>query len=127
MLDQETATGRSGQARAGSAEQPAPWHSRAAAALVVLHGALAWIARTPEIGLLNDSASYMLLARSLRHFTYVDAHIVGSPLHTNFPPGLPAFVALLTLPFGEHPGMLLGVVVLCSMATLALLFDMISA
>jgi hypothetical protein len=42
----------------------------------------------------NDDATYVLLARSLRHFEYVDRHLVNMPMHAQYPPGYPAILAL---------------------------------
>ena len=42
----------------------------------------------------NDDATYLLLARSLRQFSYRDIHIFGAPVHSQYPPAYPALLAL---------------------------------
>src|SRR6185369_15337826 len=78
--------------------QPAPRLSAVQRALVfgllVLHVVLAWLTRAVAIGTGNDDATYVLLARSVRHFEYVDRHLVTMPVHAQYPPGYPAILAL---------------------------------
>lgn len=94
----------------------------AAATLVALHGVLAWMARASGITTGNDDAAYLMLARALRHLSYADAYIVGAPVHSQYPPGFPAFLSLLSLG-GEHFDVYLAAIVLCSMAGLWLAWD----
>jgi 4-amino-4-deoxy-L-arabinose transferase-like glycosyltransferase len=101
------------------------WHNRIALILLVLHAALAWLNRAFAAGLWHDESHYMLLARSLRRFRYEDYFLLGSPVHAQYPPGLAALFALLSLPFGEHPDVLIAALVLCSVGMLALLYDII--
>ena len=98
------------------------WQMRVAVALVLLHGVLAWVARAFAVNT-HDEANYILLARALRGFRYVDTFLLGSPPHAHYPPAYPAFLALLSLPFGEHVGLYIAANVLASMASLALLYD----
>lgn len=101
------------------------WHRWAAVGLLTLHGTLAWTGRAFGINTGNDDAVYLLLARSIRHFGYHDSYLVGAPVHSQYPPGFPAFLALLGLPFGERFDLFLAAIVLCSVAALAFLYDAI--
>jgi hypothetical protein len=94
--------------------------------LVACHMGLAWRLRHPGITTGNDDALYVLLSRSLRHLSYADAHILGSPPHVQYPPGYPALLALAGSAFGDSPDhfMLLGV--LCSGLALLLWYDIAS-
>jgi hypothetical protein len=65
-----------------------------AIALLCTHAVLAYLARAQAITTGNDDALYLLLARSVRSFRYLDSHLVGAPLHSQYPPGYPAFLAL---------------------------------
>ena len=70
-------------------------------ALLIVHVILAWQAR--EIGLVSaqDDGRYMLLARSLRDFSYRDIYLVGLPFHSVYPPGFPVALAVWGVIFGE--------------------------
>lgn len=50
----------------------------------------------------GDNVKYMLLAESLTHGSYQDIHIIGSPLHTQYPPVLPLLLALPYALFGHN-------------------------
>ena len=102
-----------------------PWHRWTAIALLALHGSLAWLSRAFGINTGNDDAVYLLLARSIRDFGYHDTYLVGSPVHSQYPPGFPALLALLSVPFGERFNVFLAAIVLASVAALALLYDAI--
>ena len=49
------------------------------------------------IGTGNDDATYLLLARSVRHWEYVDRHLVNMPVHSQYPPGYPAILVCLAV------------------------------
>ena len=102
-----------------------PWHRWAAGALLTLHGVLAWMGRAFGINTGNDDAVYVLLARSIRQLGYHDSYLVGTPVHSQYPPGFPALLAFLSLPFGERFDLFLAAIVLCSVAALAFLYDAI--
>jgi 4-amino-4-deoxy-L-arabinose transferase-like glycosyltransferase len=93
-----------------------------AALLLALHAALAWQGRAVGISTGNDDAWYLLLARALRRLTYTDFHVLGTPPHMQYPPGYPALIALLSAPFGERFDVLLGAMILLSVAALALVY-----
>ena len=99
------------------------WNLIAAVALLILHAILAWQARAFGITTGNDDATFILLSRSLREFGYNDIHLVGAPLHPRTPPGFPAMLAFLALPFGERFDVFLAGVLATSVASLALLYD----
>jgi Dolichyl-phosphate-mannose-protein mannosyltransferase len=91
-----------------------------AAALLLTHVVLAWMVRSPAISTGNDDALYLLLARSIRSLSYLDSHIVGAPVHAQYPPGYPAFLAL----FGESfQGALAGGIVVSAIG-LILTYDL---
>lgn len=105
----------------------APWLRQhrvavAAMALLVLHATVCWRSRAFGIPSGNDEATYLLLARALRQLRYQDFFLVGAPAHAQYPPGFPAFLALLITLFGEHVDALLAAIVLVSTATLGFLF-----
>jgi 4-amino-4-deoxy-L-arabinose transferase-like glycosyltransferase len=79
----------------------ARWQTALAMVLLAVHGVLAWVTRISDI-VTHDESDYVLLGRALRHLRYVDVYSVGSPPHSHYPPGYPAFLALLSLAFGEH-------------------------
>lgn len=94
-----------------------------AALLVVVHGTLAWQRRSPSFSTMNDDAFYVLLARSLRHFNYLEAFVVGSPVHVQYPPAYPALLALAGSVFGEQYGLFVAMNVAMSCLALLLVFD----
>lgn len=73
-----------------------------ALALIVLHAILAWHLRAPSITTRIDDTTYILLARSLVNHGYQDLFLRGAPLHSQYPPGYPALLALLSTIFGER-------------------------
>lgn len=93
-----------------------------AVALVVVHLILAWQAR--EIGLISaqDDGRYILLARSLRDFTYRDLYLVGLPYHSSYPPLYPATLAVWASLFGESFGGFVTMNVLMSGGALIVAF-----
>jgi 4-amino-4-deoxy-L-arabinose transferase-like glycosyltransferase len=101
------------------------WYRRAAVVLLLLHGTLAWVLRGLVPGFWHDEANYLLLARAVGDLGYRDLYALGSPIHAQYPPGLPALFALASIPFGERSDFLIAVVVLCSMGALVLLYDII--
>ncbi|MEP6571604.1 MAG: glycosyltransferase family 39 protein [Gemmatimonadota bacterium] len=100
-------------------------HWLGAGILLAVFGWLAWSIRMPAILLRNDDALYLLLARSLRSFHYVDAHIVGNPIHSQYPPGYPAILAGASAVFGDHLDVYIAVGLLASTLALALFFDVV--
>lgn len=92
------------------------------AALLALHGILAWSVRVPAITAGNDDAVYLLLARALRSGRYVDLFYAGTPAHSQYPPMYPGFLALLGSVFGERLSVFLVANILLSILALALFF-----
>jgi hypothetical protein len=76
--------------------------------VICVYVVLAWLRRSPSLSTMNDDAFYIFLARSLRHFSYVESFVVGSPVHVQYPPGYPAFLALASAAFGEHHNLFVG-------------------
>lgn len=92
--------------------------------LLITHATLAWLGRIPAVTpAANDDALYMLLARSLRAFHYVDQHVVGSPGHAQYPPAYPASLALAGVFFGSSLDGAQAVTILFSTLALLLVFD----
>jgi len=98
------------------------WQLWLAAALLVAHGVLAWTIRSYGVST-RDQANYILLARSLRHWRYVDSFLLGEPAHALYPPAYPSFLAVLSLPFGEHLDLFIAANVVASIVALGLLYD----
>ena len=93
-----------------------------AVALILLgtHAVLAYLVRAQAITTGNDDALYLLLARSVRSLHYLDSHIVGGPVHAQYPPGFPVFLSL----FGNSfPAAILGGIAV-STAGLLLSYDL---
>jgi 4-amino-4-deoxy-L-arabinose transferase-like glycosyltransferase len=101
------------------------WDVWAAVGLLLIHGALVWANRAPAIGTWRDEANYVMLARSLRQLHYQDFYLLGSPAHSQYPPGFPALLAVASWPFGEHVDILLAIVCLCSVGALAFFYDVV--
>ena len=100
-------------------------HKMLLAALLAGHGLLAWQLRARGIFTFGDDAAYLLLSRSLQAFNYREPYFVGNPVAARFPPGYPAFLAVLTAPFGEHFGLISAAGILVSIAGLLFLFDVV--
>ncbi len=96
--------------------------SLAAAALLLLHAGLAWVLRVPALTTAQDDAVYLLLARALRHFSYVDLWLVGTPFESLYPPLYPALLASATAIFGDRFAVAIAASVLLSTATLGLFY-----
>ena len=93
--------------------------------LLITHATLAWLGRIPAVTpAANDDALYLLLAKSLRAFQYVDQHVVGSPGHAQYPPAYPASLALAGLVFGSSLDAAQAVTILFSTLALLLIFDL---
>lgn len=93
--------------------------------LLITHATLAWLGRLPAVTpASNDDALYLLLARSLSSFHYVDQHVIGAPGHAQYPPGYPASLALASLFFGSGLDAAVGLTILFSTLALLLVFDM---
>ena len=94
-------------------------------ALLIAHGLLAWQLRARGIFTFGDDAAYLLLSRSLRALSYRELQFPGDPIAARFPPGYPAFLALLTAPAGERFSVISLAGILVSMLGLACLFDVV--
>lgn len=114
---------------AGTAAYPAapgrPAVGVLAAGLLILHAVLAWYLSTPGITTANDDAVYLLLARSLRQWGYMDLFYVGAPAQSQYPPGYPAFLALMGAIAGERPALFVAANILLSVTGLWLVFDVV--
>ncbi|MFN2399281.1 MAG: glycosyltransferase family 39 protein [Gemmatimonadaceae bacterium] len=91
--------------------------------LIAAHAALAWYLRIPGMTTGGDDAWYLLLARSIRAGGYSDTFIVGSPVHSQYPPLYPMLLAIIGMLSGERLNAILAVAVLLSTLTLVLVFD----
>lgn len=84
--------------------------------ILAFHAVLAWLGRQIHVRHGQDDAWYILLARSLREFRYVDLFAVGQPTHQLYPPGYPGALAIWSLFTGENVD---GFVILSIIASLA--------
>lgn len=78
--------------------EPPAWSVPAllvAAVLLLVHGVLVWTMRAPGYTMGVDPDRYLLLARALRAFSYVELWTDGTPVHAMYPPGYPALLALI--------------------------------
>jgi len=98
-------------------------HKALLVTLLVAHGLLAWQLRARGVFTFGDDAGYLLLSRSIKAFTYREAQFVGNPVAARFPPGYPAFLALVTAPAGEYLSAISLAGIVTSIAGLAFLFD----
>jgi hypothetical protein len=72
-----------------------------AGALLMVFVALAWVQRVPSLTTVNDDAMYVLLSRSLREGGFHSIHLADAPIHTKYPPGFPALLAVVSSVAGE--------------------------
>ncbi len=96
-----------------------------AAMLLLTHALLAWLGRLPAVTpAANDDALYLLLARSLGSLRYLDLHVIGSPVHAQYPPAYPAALALGAAVMGPSLNVAQGLTILFSTLALLLVFDL---
>ena len=100
-------------------------HKALLGALLIAHGLLAWQLRARGIFTFGDDAAYLLLSRSLKALSYREVQFIGSPVAARFPPGYPAFLALVTAPAGERIGVISFAGILVSIAGLWFVFDVV--
>lgn len=93
-------------------------------ALLVLHAVLAWHLRAPSITTRLDDTTYIQLARSILHLGYNDTFLVGSPVHSQYPPGYPLLLAMLGTVFGERVSVFVSASILLSTIALGLFYAM---
>jgi len=84
---------------------------------------VAWRLQLPGPRPENDGARYILLSRAVLSGHYRDFFLTGAPMHAQYPPGFPAFLAVLSGLFGEGWGLFVAGNLACTVAALALLFD----
>jgi 4-amino-4-deoxy-L-arabinose transferase-like glycosyltransferase len=105
--------------------RPSPTSRRATAwlsALLAAHVALVWTLHQRLLFTFGDDASYLILARSLRAFSYRELQFIGEPIAGRFPPGYPAALAAWTWLFGERLGAVALLGMIASASTLIALF-----
>jgi len=96
---------------------PAAW----AGIAVVVHVVLGALLYDPTLFTGGDNAGYMILGDALRSFRgYLDLHLPGAPLHTKYPPGYPAALAVVGLMGGLQAYKLFSLA--CTAAAVWLLF-----
>lgn len=93
-----------------------------AALVLIVHAALAWLARAPGVRTGEDDAIYVLLGRALRGFQYRELFRVDAPIHTMYPPGYPALLAVWSALGGEGFNWLVALNIVCSVGALAFTF-----
>lgn len=97
-----------------------PWW--AAAGILAVYTAFSLVSRLPGIGLGNDDAMYLFLAKSLLQGGYRDIFLPDSPPHLQYPPGWPLLLALPLAVVGDRPELLLFLPLVLSLGGLVLLF-----
>ncbi|MDP2497748.1 MAG: glycosyltransferase family 39 protein [Candidatus Palauibacterales bacterium] len=91
--DSEQRAGEGDAGRIGGLS-PAAW----AGVAVALHVLLGLLLYDPTLFTGGDNAGYMILGDALRSFRgYLDLHLPETPLHTKYPPGYPAALAVVGL------------------------------
>ena len=93
-----------------------------AAVFLAMFVVLAWLQRVPSITTANDDATYVLLSRSLREGGYNSIHLVGTPIHTKYPPLFPALLAGVSSVAGESIDAFLAMNIALAAIALALVF-----
>lgn len=117
--------GGSTSAAPAAGEPRIPGGAWAAAVLLLgVHAALAWVLRAPALTAGHDDALYLNLADALRQLRYVDLHYPHEPVHSQYPPGYPALLALVGALGGDRLDGYLSVGVVWSTLALALAFDL---
>ena len=91
---------------------------------ILVHAVLAWLMRAPTIGTGNDDAVYLLLGRALREGHYRELFYVTTQVHSQYPPGYPAVLAILGAPMDGELGLVIAANIVFSCAALALVFDL---
>lgn len=92
------------------------------ALLVGLHLVLAWTSRSPGVSWGEDDAEYIILGRELLRGSYSERWDVAAPVHARLPPGFPALLSIANLAFGDDVRVYTLFVLLCSAASMALIF-----
>jgi 4-amino-4-deoxy-L-arabinose transferase-like glycosyltransferase len=90
--------------------------------LLAMFIGLAWQQRVPSLTTANDDAVYLLLSRSLRDGGYNSIHLVGTPVHTKYPPVFPALLAGVSWVAGESIDAFVAMNIALSVLGLSLLF-----
>lgn len=98
-----------------------PW-AWVALGLLALHAVLAWLLRDPGILTVQDDAHHLILAEALRDFQYRDLFRVDAPLHSRYPPGYPALLAVWEPLVGGRFDGLVALNIALSVGALALLY-----
>lgn len=104
----------------------APWSRdlRWLLAGVLLVGILVgWFGRHGALTLGGDAASYVIMSHSIAAGHYRDESIVGSPPHVKYPPGMPAWLAVVRAVGGDDPDVARGANLLLLALTALLIAD----
>jgi len=101
------------------------WGQIVSAIAVLWYAVIAWLIRVPVVATRNDDAVYLGLADALKHLTYRDAYIVGAPFHSMYPPGYPAFLALLDVLPGDRLSVLHGANILLVIIAMVAVADVV--
>jgi hypothetical protein len=94
-----------------------------AAILIGIHAALTWWSRPGRVGIGGDDAFYLWLARALRQGTYREIHRFDQPIHSQYPPGYPALLALGG-DYTQTTDLAIAIGVVAAALTLCLLYDL---
>jgi 4-amino-4-deoxy-L-arabinose transferase-like glycosyltransferase len=99
------------------------WRRGLVLALVLAaHIALVWTARSPGVLTGQDDAEYILLGRALAQGSYRELWRVDTPVHSQYPPGYPALLAIWQSVTGASHSSRVVLSAVLSSATLVLLF-----
>jgi hypothetical protein len=112
-----------------SARQPqaeiraVPWSTITLVAVLVTSFAIGWHDRPMAFLDGSDDSLYLALSQSLREGHYLNSHYAVSTPHTKYPPGNPAWIALLQTIGGDHAHVVQAANVLLLLLTAALAGD----
>jgi hypothetical protein len=95
-------------------------------AVIALHVVLVWSARIPGVLTGEDDAEYILLGHALGEGSYRELWRVDTPLHSQYPPGYPALLALWEVVAGPTQAARLALSAILSVATLLVLYGAIA-
>jgi hypothetical protein len=93
-----------------------------ALAALMLHAILAWLARPAGLETSQDAATYFVLGQSILQGGYQELFRTDAPVHALYPPVYPFQLAVLQGLFGDHLAPMMAWGVLCSVATLGMVF-----
>ncbi len=76
------------------------------AVAIMIFLTLGWRGRAPVRVVRSDDLIYLSVSRSLETGSYREIHLVDAPLHVRYPPGYPAWLAVLRKLGGDSPDLI---------------------